>query len=141
MTQFKVVGLNELRQVLVRAGELENKEMRKLMKTIGEPVVARAKVKMESQIHDPRSTGRLARSYKTASTARSASIVLGTPVRTAYAGWWEYGGPSAKSFAPPNREFIKEGRSLMPALAESRTEVQEATEFVVRTLSLMIMNA
>lgn len=141
MTMFKVVGLNELRLVLVRAEAIENKEVTALMRTIGAPVVEKARVKLESQIIDPRSTGRLSSSYKATATSRSAAIVLGTPVRTAYAGWWEYGGPAHKSSRPPNREWIKEGRSLIPALTESRSEIQEATEYVVRMLSLAIMSA
>ena len=67
--------------------------------------------------------------------------MMGTPVRTAYAGWLEYGGPSRTSSRPPNRKFIKKGRVIMPVLAENREEIWKATDEVIEKLSDIIMRS
>lgn len=140
MSQFMVTGLSDLRNALIRADKAEPKQVRAMLRTVSAVVVDRARPRMASLIHDPRSTGRLEASMKPASTVRSASIVLGTPKRTAYAGWWEFGGPRRPSRRPPNRDFIKQGRTLYPTLAESRPEIQAQTEWVVEQLAMIAMS-
>lgn len=138
--RFLVTGLSDLRNALIRAEKVEPKEVRQMLHTVTDVFVEKARPRLHSQIHDRRSTGRLEDSLKGRTTVRSASVVLGTPVRVAYAGWWEFGGPLAKSRRPPNRKFIKEGRVLYPTLVESRVEIQAATELVVSQLARLIMD-
>lgn len=138
MAQFVVTGLSELRRAL-RMAELEDPRLIKAMlKDVSDAVIDKARPRLESQLHDPRSTGGLAASMKPASTLKSASVVLGTPVRRAYAGWWEFGGPRARSHRPPNRPFVKSGRSLYPSLADARPAIQAKTELIVQRLADII---
>lgn len=140
MPEFLVTGLSELRNALIKADRVEPTQIRVMLKGIGQIVVDEAMPRLRSLIHDPRSTGQLESTLKAASTVRTASVVLGTPVRTPYAGWWEFGGPKAASKRPPNREYIKEGRVLYPTLAENREKIQEATELVVEALAQLIID-
>lgn len=140
MAQFLVTGLSELRSALIRADRAEPSQIRGMLSIVTDTFVEKARPRLESALVNPsRSTGRLSASLKGRNTIRSASVVLGTPVRVAYAGWWEFGGPSLRSNRPPNRKFIKEGRVLYPTLVESRAEIQAATELVVNNLARMIM--
>ena len=141
MARFLVSGLSDLRNALIRAEKVEPREVRSMLLTVTDVYVEKARPRLHSAIlHHERSSGRLEASLKGRATVRSASVVLGTPVRVAYAGWWEFGGPRAKSRRPPNREYIKEGRVLYPTLVESREEIQAATELVVSQLARIIMD-
>jgi hypothetical protein len=139
--RFLVTGLSDLRNALVRAEKVEPKQIRSMLHTVTDVFVEKARPRLHSAIlHPNRSTGRLEGSLKGRTTVRSASVVLGTPVRIAYGGWWEFGGPRAKSRRPPNREYIKEGRVLYPTLVEERDEIQAATEAVVNALAQIIID-
>lgn len=140
MPQFMVTGLSELRSALLKAEKIEPAQIKSMLKEVSAEVISKAQPRLRSQIHDPRSTGRLEASMKPSATVRTASIVLGTPIRTAYAGWWEFGGPKRKSRRPPNRDYVKEGRSLYPSLADAREEIQATTEKVVAALAQLIIN-
>lgn len=134
MAYIKVVGLSQFNRDVRRASASEPAEVRKALLGISQLVASRAQVKMQSLIHDHRSTGQLVSSLKPRATTKTASIVLGTPVRTPYGGWWEYGGPRHRTNRPPNRTYIKEGRALYPTLAENTDEIWLLTERVITHL-------
>lgn len=136
----KVTGLAELRRALKVAEKYEPAYIKECMKGISDQLVPKMQAELRSQIVDPaRSTGALESSIKSFGLISGAGVVMGTPKRTAYAGWWEYGGPSRTSSRPPNRKFIKKGRAIMPVVAESREEIFKATEEVIDRLSNIIM--
>lgn len=99
--------------------------MQGVLNESGQLIIKAAIPLIESQfVSDPsRLTGDLVKSLRSQATRTSGKVKEGLPSTSPYAGWWEFGGPRAKSNRPPNRKFIKEGRGLYPAYQEVKDEI------------------
>ena len=138
--RIEVIGLKEfVRELRVANAQLPN-ELRRGLNAIGKEIlVPEVKKRVRASIKDPsRSRGSLLKSVTSKADRTSASVKEGTPSRVPYAGWWEFGGPTARSSRPPNREFVPKGRAMYPALVAKRDEIQkEADDLIDRMTRLL----
>lgn len=143
---ISVRGLKEFQADISKAAAFEPNEVRKEMRTIAQIVVDEAIPEMKSQfVSDPsRLDGALEDSLRASASASkrgiSASVLEGRPGngngdhKAPYAGWWEFGGPRAKTNRPPNRAFVKEGRVLFKVAKRKEAELVEAITVVIARL-------
>lgn len=136
-----MLGLREFRLKVAAAARHSPGLVRKGNNALGAAIVDAAQERFPQELSDDpynvsRRTGKLEKSLRALSTAREGRVVEGTPKRTPYAGWWEFGGPSRKSNRPPNRQFIKEGRVLYPSWQDPEVQAQvvESLEMVLQGL-------
>lgn len=146
----KVIGLKELTARLAQAATYEPQLVRDQLAPIAQAIVDEVIPEMKSSfVSDPsRRDGALEDSLRASTTVgkrgASASIKEGSKGsgdgdhKVPYAGWFEFGGPRAKSHRPPNRTFVKNGRFLFPTVKKRRAEIQAAVEAALQELAKMI---
>lgn len=146
----KVIGLNELTARMAAAATYEPQLVRDALQPIAQSVVNEVLPEMQSSfVSDPsRLDGSLEDSLRSSVSVTkrgaSASIKEGSKGRgngdhkAPYAGWFEFGGPRAKSNRPPNRKFVKNGRFLFPAVKRKRAEIVAAVEVALEEMAKMI---
>lgn len=91
--------------------------------------------RMDSQFVTPRAdrSGRLLASVRAKGSPTEINVTIGGPdVR--YAGWWEFGGDTNSPRGNTQREFIKSGRSLYPAAAYKREEIDALMQAVMEKI-------
>jgi hypothetical protein len=90
----------------------------------GAEIIAReTRARMSDQMVSDDRTGNLERSIKAKGNRQEINVSIGGS-GIPYAGWWEFGGDTKSPLGNTYREFIKEGRSLYPAAAAKREEVE-----------------
>ena len=132
-TYVKVQGLEDFRRTLRSMDRRFGIELREGLNDIAGIVVREAGPRY------PRRTGKLAASVKARSTQREARVQVGTPARTPYAGWIDFGGVirhrgAKHTHTAPHeirRPVVQGGRYLYPAAAARKSDVNRRAEEVL----------
>lgn len=137
---MQVIGLRDVQRRIARAAAVQPSQMRDGLNDVGQIIVDEVVPMMESSFVSPpeRLDGALENSVRSMATTRTGRVVAGYPKRVPYAGWWEFGGPKGKTNAypgPPPRKFVKEGRTMYPALERRHMEVVARLEAVLNRLA------
>ncbi len=117
---LRITGLREFQASLKHADGQSQKQLRIVLNSAAEIVVARARPMV------PRRSGRAAGSLKAQSSQRLARVKAGGAA-VPYYPWLDFGGAVGKSNSV-RRPFFKEGRYIYPAFTSSRGKVEEALE-------------
>lgn len=115
------LGLNEIVNVIMLPAIREKMESLFVL-PLG--TIGGKQVKSLSASHAWR-TGKLLARTRATSQQRLGQITEGTAAQP-YAGWWEFGGNTHSSRGLTDRQFIHEGRTLYPTLAEKTPEIRLA---------------
>ncbi len=141
MAAIQVIGLRDFQRRLRMAADYEPKSMRQGLNEVGQIIVDDVIPHME-QLFQESTLGRrdqaLEDSVRALSTSKEGRVVVGYPSRVPYAGWWEFGGPRGKTRAypgPPPRPYVKEGRTLFPALKRREAEIVASLEDVLNRIA------
>ncbi|GAA2141611.1 hypothetical protein GCM10009760_25960 [Kitasatospora kazusensis] len=137
---IRVSGLREFRERVEESARAKPDAMKSMFDHVGKIIVDNAIPMIEGDFVSAadRRTGALVDSLRTQSSDRAGRVVMGYPKRVAYAGWWEFGGPKAPGSRPPNREWIKQGRSIIPALHKNEELVLTAMDAAIAVLAAVI---
>lgn len=138
--EVQITGLTELRAALKAADAKLPSELRKAMNVITDEIVAPSVIHMMvEQFLTPRDErkGLLQRAVKGSSTSKFGQVKEGSN-SVPYAGWWEYGGSTGTSRGTGDREYLKEGRALYPAVVKNAPEIYLAMDHVIEQLASLI---
>lgn len=147
MAFIEVIGIKEFQAALREADAALPRELKRGMDVIGREILLPAIIdRMEGQFvlsrgekkksHNARD-GSLLKSLRAVSEQRAGVIKEGN-ARVPYAGWWEFGGTTHSSRGDTSREFIKEGRSVYPALDAKTEEIELEMNHLLARLARII---
>jgi hypothetical protein len=133
----QVIGLRDFQRRVRTAANYEPRIMREGLNEVGSVLLEDIVQDMESQFVTPedRRTGALTSSVRALSTAREGRVVAGYPARVPYAGWWEFGGSTKRKAGGMDREWIKKGRTMYPALERKHAEIVAVLEHVLNEIA------
>ena len=136
---LRVQGLQDFQQALRAADRQLPRELRRGLNDVAEIVAVEARRRVpvsNDQKKKGKSRGHLRDTIAARSTQRQGRVQMGTPIRTAYAGWIEFGGNKAnKGGRPSSRPFVRSGRYLYPSYLARRTQVGAKAEEVLAALA------
>lgn len=142
--KIEIQGLREMQARLREAGAALPREIRLgLNEIVNVIMLPRIREKMEAQFVLPLGkkkpsgmfrSGKLAQRTRATSQQRLGQITEGGAAQP-YAGWWEFGGSTHSSRGMTTREFLHEGRTLYPTLAESTPEIKLAADEMMERLA------
>lgn len=144
---IEVSGLREMQARLRAADKAFPREIRITLNEITNVILLpRVRAKMERAFVLPLGnkkpsgkyrSGKLIARTRAVSQQRAGIVIEGSALQP-YAGWWEFGGSTHSSRGFTDRPFINEGRTLYPALAESKPEIKIAVERMMNKLADMV---
>ena len=126
-TSVKISGLRELARAFKQIDADLPKELRDEFRKVGEHVAGVARTKT------PTLTGRAAGSIKVRASTRGVSLAVGG-TRAPYFQWLDYGGRVGRKRSIV-RPFVKGGRIVYPAIAESNDEIRKGADAAIEKVA------